>query len=223
MPCSSNFAFSRMPVLSMPVAREINQVSDSDEDGGWWMLLHVFWGVLLYRSTCFSLHCVDVVLLDSTSQEPILAPKAKPVKPKSKAGAQLAPKPKVKGACKPKAKGAAKAKGASASKAKSSGKTAEPTEEVSPQDVNGDDESEVEEPPRKRPSASSKTLKQKPAAAAAKVKAEKAKKAEKASKISNPYFYSNLNQWGIKVDGKQKISVWLSVICCFSDEALSCL
>lgn len=209
-----------MPVLSMPVAREINEVSDSDEDGGWWMLLHVFWGVLLYRSTCFSLHCVDVVPLDSTSQEPTPAPKAKPVKPKSKAGAKLAPKPKVKGACKPKAKGAAKAK--SASKAKSSGKTAEPTEEVSPQDVNGD-ESEVEEPPRKRPSASSTTLKQKPAAAAAKVKAEKAKKAERSSKISNPYFYSNLNQWGIKVDGKQKISVWLSVICCFSDEALSCL
>lgn len=209
-----------MPVLSMPVAREINEVSDSDEDGGWWMLLHVFWGVLLYRSTCFSLHCVDVVPLDSTSQEPTPASKAKPVKPKSKAGAKLAPKPKVKGACKPKAKGKAKAK--SASKAKSSGKTAEPTEEVSPQDVNGD-ESEVEEPPRKRPSASSKTLKQKPAAAAAKVKAEKAKKAERSSKISNPYFYSNLNQWGIKVDGKQKISVWLSVICCFSDEALSCL
>ena len=33
-----------MPVLSMPVEREITRVSDSDEDGGGWLLLHSFSG-----------------------------------------------------------------------------------------------------------------------------------------------------------------------------------
>ena len=159
-----------------------------------------------------------LVPLDSTSQAPVAArdkPKPKPMKSRVEK-----PKPPPKGTTKPSAKGAAKPKTKSAPKAKAKGaakvKTApkkrqapsEPVdskEDVSPVDVNGSGEDEVPECTMKRPAARFK----KPAAAEASVKSEVS------SKISNPYFYTNLNQWGIKVNGKQKISARLSVICFF--------
>lgn len=154
-----------------------------------------------------------MIPLDSTLQA-APAPKGKVNKPKAKATAGTST-PKAKGVAKPKVKNTAKSKAKSAAKSKSVAKKrtaeseAEPMEEaVSPPDVNGDDDEDDDEgPPKKKPAASSSSLMKKPAAGTV--------QPERSSKISNPYFYSNLNQWGIKIDGKQKISVWPSVICCF--------
>lgn len=136
------------------------------------------------------------------------APPGKKGKVTPKGKAQL-PKAKVKSeakaaASKPKStkEKAAKAKAASKSKGR---KSELPGTDEDEEQLEEADESERGEVALKRPAAfrrPSASPKQK----SHRVSFEEDEKATK-GKISNPYFYNNLNQWGIKVDGKQKVSV----------------
>lgn len=133
----------------------------------------------------------------------------KPSAPKGKAKATAAkpparqPKEKVKS--QPKAAAgkskAAKAKAAKAKAAsKSKGRKPEDDEEALQETEEVPEAEGLKRPAAfRRPSASPKQK-------SSRVSPEEDAKATE-GKISNPYFYSNLNQWGIKVNGKQKVSV----------------
>ena len=132
-------------------------------------------------------------------------PKGKAAKSEPKAAARTKEQDKAKVTAKAKAAKAKAAKAKAAPKSSSSKPKAKKSDEETQQEVG---EARGEELVLKRPSAlrrPSANPKQK----SRRVSPEKDAKAA-ADKISNPYFYNNLNQWGIKVNGKQRVSVQCS-------------
>ena len=204
-----------MPILSMPVQREITEVSgSSSEDCGEVEWLYPFqWPFSVvtsqmpfcgssdcwcWLSPCLKRHCQENPLEKEGKPKATATPKGKADKSKGAAKTKGLDKAKVTAKAK-----AAKAK--AAPKSSSSKSKAKKCDEETQQEVG---EARGEELVLKRPSAMRRPSAN-PKQKSRRVSPEKDAKAAE-DKISNPYFYNNLNQWGIKVNGKQKVSVQCS-------------